>query len=57
MVIDTGKISTALAVAWLEESIKRLGEIHPTSMPAVQSVRIDPVLADSIATVLDKRAV
>jgi cytidylate kinase len=56
LVIDTGKISTELAVAWLEESMKHLSLIHPATMPTVQSVRVDPVLADSIATVLDKQA-
>lgn len=57
LVIDTGKISTDLAVDWLEESIKRISLVRPRRMPTTQSIRVDPVLADSIATVLGKQAV
>jgi cytidylate kinase len=56
LVIDTGKISTDLAVDWLEESVKRINLIHPDTMPSIQSIQVDPVLADSISTVLEKQA-
>jgi cytidylate kinase len=55
LVIDTRKISSEMAVDWLEAAAHRLSHLQPGEAPSVSSIEIDPVLRDTIAQVLDSQ--
>ena len=55
LVIDTQKISPEMAVDWLEAAAHRISQLQPRDAPTARSQEIDPVLADAIAQVLDKK--
>jgi len=57
LVIDTGKISPALAVDWLEAAARQIELAQPKTGLSLQAMEIDPVLADSVASVLDGQPV
>jgi len=52
LVIDTGKISTPLAVDWLVAAAHELERTKPNSGMTTRSLRVDPVLLDSVSRVL-----
>ncbi|MEP7135972.1 MAG: cytidylate kinase-like family protein [Chloroflexota bacterium] len=53
LVIDTGKISPELAVSWLEAEITRMSHMHFNEMTTTRGLKIDTVLAKSVAEILD----
>lgn len=52
LVIDTGKISTPLAVDWLVAAAHELERAKPSNRMTTRSLRVDPVLLDSVSRVL-----
>lgn len=57
LVIDTGKISPALAVDWLEAAARQIDTGQLKKGLSIHAMEIDPVLADSVAQVLDGQPV
>lgn len=57
LVLDTGKISPEQAVAWLETVGRQISLAQPQNAPTTRAMKIDPVLADSVAQVLDGQPV
>lgn len=55
LVIDTGKISTDMAVGWLESAVQKLSLVQPNERLTTRSLQIDPVLLDSVTQVLDEQ--
>ena len=53
LVIDTGKISSELAIEWLREAAYKLSLVHPDEALTTRSMNIDPVTLDAVAKVLD----
>jgi cytidylate kinase len=53
LVLDTGKIYPEQAVNWLETATRQISLTHPKNGPTIHSIKIDPVLVDSISQVLD----
>jgi len=51
LVLDTGKIPPALAVDWLEAAARQLELVQPQKGLSLHEMEIDPVLADSVASV------
>lgn len=56
LVLDTGKILPERAVDWLEAAARQIGLVQPDQAPTTRGMEIDPVLADSVAQVLDGQA-
>lgn len=52
LVIDTGKISTPLAVDWLVAAAHELERVRADSKMTTRSIQADPVLLDSVRQVL-----
>ena len=55
LVIDTRKISPEMAVDWLEAAARRLNSPQPGQAPTARALEIDPVLAGTVAEVLDRQ--
>ena len=53
LVLDTGKITPEMAVDWLEAAVHQISLIQPEQAHTTRAIEIDPVLADSIAQVLN----
>ncbi|RPH60755.1 MAG: cytidylate kinase-like family protein [Chloroflexi bacterium] len=57
LVIDTGKIPPKMAVDWLKEAMYRISHLELDDAQTTRSIKVDPVLADSVAQVLDEQPV
>jgi cytidylate kinase len=57
LVIDTGKISPEMAVDWLKEAVHRISHLPLDDALTTRSMEVDPVLADSVAQVLNEQPV
>jgi cytidylate kinase len=56
LVLDTGKISPEQAADWLEAAGRQVSLLQPGEAHTTRAIEIDPVLADSVAQVLDGQA-
>jgi cytidylate kinase len=57
LVIDTGKISPEMAVDWLREAAYSITQRRLDEALTTRAIKVDPVLADSVAQVLDMQPV
>ena len=55
LVIDTSKIPAEQALDWIEEINQNMKDPEPQKGPSTQEIKVDPVLADSIARVLEQQ--
>jgi cytidylate kinase len=53
LVIDTSKIPAEQAIDWVEQIVQKMTKIDHQHARTTHSIEVDPVLADSIARVLD----
>jgi cytidylate kinase len=52
LVINTNKISPDLAVTWLVDTVKGIGNAQKIGKPALRSLQIDPILKKSVTDAL-----
>lgn len=54
VVIDTGKVSSDLAITWLVQAYLALQESRAGREPTTSTIEVDPILAKAVATTLGR---
>jgi cytidylate kinase len=55
LVIDTGKISPELAANWIEAEANRMTRNLPNNLLTTRAIKVDTVLARTVAEILDRQ--